>query len=486
MSETPKQLYDGSSDADNFNTSDLEDNTNSSNLNEIQIRRSRSRSIASNPSRYPTTFNLDRQSKWEQFKLKHIKPNVGLIMLIAAQFFNTLMIVSTKLLETNPNTETRIKPLQILVVRMAITYLGTRIYMYIYRDVIPYVPFGDPKIRKWLILRGCTGFFGVFGSYFSLMYLSISDSVLISFLSPSLTIILAWIVLRERVHRYEVFGCIFSLLGVVLIVRPPFLFGNSMINNNNSNNNTNNINLSHSGDGSMDTASYNPVESSNPKERLIATLVALWGSFGMASVYIIIRYIGKRAHAILSVSYFSLITFIISTIGIFTIPSMKFQMPNSLKEWGLFLNLGISGFCFQLLLTFGIQRERAGRGSLIAYTQLIYALLWDIFLYHHIPSFWSFLGMFIIISSTLYVLRLRDDKQNNNNNHSVEYNRNYSDHGLGEEDTELDFDLDLEENNQIHGDSRDIGIPLHEITSGSSRRSEAVEEFPTTRRNSAV
>ena len=93
--------------------------------------------------------------------------------------------------------------------------------------------------------------------------------------------------------------------------------------------------------------------------------------------------------------------------------------------------------------------------------------------------------MFIIISSTLYVLRLRDDKNNNNNN-SVEYNRDYSDNGLGEEDRELDFDLDLEENKQIHGDSRDIGIPLHEITSGSSRRSEAVEEFPTARRNSTV
>lgn len=468
MSERLEQLYDTGNNSNNFEISDLEDHINVTDPNGIEIMRSRSRSITSDHIRYPTTFNLDRRSKWEQFKLKHIDPNLGLIMLIASQFFNTLMIVSTKLLETNPGRETKIKPLQILMIRMAITYLGTRVYMHVYRENIPYVPYGDPEIRKWLILRGCAGFFGVFGSYFSLMYLSISDSVLISFLSPSLTIILAWIVLREKVHSYEAFGCILSLLGVALIVRPPFLFGNSFMNDNND---ATNMDLNSPGDGSMDTVSYNPIESSNPKERLIAALVALWGTFGMASVYIIIRYIGKRAHAIMSVSYFSLLTLIISTIGVFTIPSMKFQMPNSLKEWGLFLNLGISGFCFQLLLTLGIQRERAGRGSLIAYTQLIYALMWDIFLYHHIPSIWSFFGMFIIIGSALYVLKLRNEKQSNEDNQSI----------IGEErEPGSDCNFDLEDNSPIHKDSSDIGIPLHEITSRSSRRSKVVNEFVNT------
>ncbi|CCK72132.1 DMT family transporter KNAG_0J00490 [Huiozyma naganishii CBS 8797] len=332
-------------------------------------------------------FNLERVSRWQQFKEKYVDTNVGLILLVVAQFFNTLMIVSTKLLETNPVAGQKIKPLQILVVRMAITYIGCLVYMYVNRATVKYVPFGDPKVRKWLILRGCTGFFGVFGSYFSLMYLSISDSVLISFLSPSITILLAWAVLRERIHRYEVAGCFVSLLGVVLIIRPPFLFGVDAL------------------DSSADPS---PVESHHPRDRLIATLVALLGCFGMSCVYIIIRFIGDRAHAIMSVSYFSLITLIVSIIGVLTIPSMKFQMPHSSKEWLLFANLGISGFCFQLMLTMGIQRERAGRGSLITYTQLVYAIFWDVWLYHHPPSIWSVCGMFIIIGSTLYVVRLKN------------------------------------------------------------------------------
>lgn len=335
-----------------------------------------------------TTFNLDRHSKWEQFKVKYIEPNHGLLLLTVSHFFHSLMVVSTKLLETDPTILSEITPLQILVIRMSITYLGTLIYMFYYKSEIKYVPFGDPAIRKWLILRGCMGFFGVFGTYFAVMYLSISDAVLISFLAPSLTIILAWVVLKERVHTFEFIGGLVSLLGVILIVRPPFLFGSS-----------------------GESSDISKGESQNPKERLLATTVALFGVIGLSSVYVLIRFIGNRAHAIMNVSYFSLIALTISGLGIILIPSMRLQIPQTSKEWFLYTVLGISGFAHQLLLTFGIQMERAGRGSLIAYTQLIYAIIWDVTLYHHWPSIWSWCGMFVIIGSTLYVIKLRSNME---------------------------------------------------------------------------
>ena len=110
----------------------------------------------------------------------YLKPNIGLMYLLISNLFNSLMIVSTKLLETDPELETPITPLQILVVRMFITYLGTLIYMYWKRNSIGNVPWGPPEMRKWLILRGCTGFFGVFGLYYSLMYLSVPDATVIT------------------------------------------------------------------------------------------------------------------------------------------------------------------------------------------------------------------------------------------------------------------------------------------------------------------
>ncbi|EDO18952.1 hypothetical protein Kpol_2002p22 [Vanderwaltozyma polyspora DSM 70294] len=331
---------------------------------------------------------FEDESWLKRFADEHLMPNLGLVLLSGAYLFNSIMVVSTKVMETDPDKlkEDRIKPLQILVVRMVITYIGTLIYMYWKRDVIEHVPFGPPELRKWLLLRGCVGFFGVFGMYFSLMYLTISDAVLITFLSPSLTIILAWLILREKITRFEVMGSIISLFGVVLIVRPCFLFGAR-------------VNLSQINDH---------VETSNPQERLVATLVALLGVIGASCVYIIIRFIGNRAHAIMSVSYFSLVTTVVSLVGILTIPSIRFQIPSSLKEWLLFGNLGICGFIFQLLLTMGIQRERAGRGSLMQYVQLIYAIFWDVSIWKRWPSFWSWCGMVLIVGSTIWVVNIKN------------------------------------------------------------------------------
>lgn len=316
---------------------------------------------------------------------EYLKPNIGLVLLVVSYFFNSGMVVATKVLETDHEGvegKEPIKPLQILLVRMSITYVGTLLYMLKNRKTIENVPFGPPEVRKWLILRGLMGFLGVFGLYSSLVYLSISDAILITFLTPTVTVILAWIVLRERFTVIEAVGSLLSFGGVILIVRPSFLFGTA-------------------------TSSTDAAESENTRDRLIATIMSLVGVFGASSVYIIIRHIGQRAHAILSVSYFSLIVTIISIAGVALVPSMHIQMPSNTKQWLLFANLGICGFIFQYLLTMGIQRERAGRGSVMAYTQLIYAVFWDVALWHNWPKLWSWLGMLIIVGSTLAVIKFK-------------------------------------------------------------------------------
>lgn len=342
----------------------------------------------------PETYDVEIEDEEEpqtvvsRLNQEYLKPNVGLLYLIVSQLFNSLMVVSTKVLELDregfASDESSIQPLQILLVRMIITYVGTLVYMQINKRNIEHVPFGDPKVRPWLVMRGAMGFFGVFGMYFSLQYLTISDAVLITFLAPSVTIILAWLILREHLCKAEVVGSLLSLTGVVLIVRPSFLFGDPQ------------------GDGN-DVA-----ETMDPRKRLVATLVALWGVVGISSVWIIIRYIGKRAHAIINVSYFSLITGLIALFGILFVPSMQFQTPRTTKQWLLLGSLGICGFCHQLLLTIGIQKERAGRGTLMSYTNLIYAVFWDVLLFAHWPSIWSLCGMILITGSTLYVVKMRN------------------------------------------------------------------------------
>ncbi|CDR37558.1 CYFA0S01e12134g1_1 [Cyberlindnera fabianii] len=306
-----------------------------------------------------------------------VLPNIGLVFIVLSQLLNSIMIMSTKLLETDPDFDKPIHPLQILFVRMSITFGGCYAYLkYIKREE----NIAGPKELRWLLLlRGLTGFVGVFCMYYSLLYLSVSDATVITFLVPSVTGFLAWTILRERWSLIEAGGAVISLLGVVLIARPAFLFGTPL-------------------------SSGNGAESSDPKERLTATFVALCGVVGASLVYIVIRFIGKRVHSLIMVEYFAAFTCIVSFLGLLVIPGLGFRIPHTGRQWFLFLTLGFSGFFMQFLLTEGIQREKAARASMMLYSQMVYALFWEITIWHHLPSFWSWLGITIILGSAYYVL----------------------------------------------------------------------------------
>lgn len=70
------------------------------------------------------------------------------------------MNVTTRLLELEGEG---MNPMQILFVRMGLTGLCCCIYMW-WNDV-PDFPLGPKAVRKLLVARGLTGFFGIFGMY---------------------------------------------------------------------------------------------------------------------------------------------------------------------------------------------------------------------------------------------------------------------------------------------------------------------------------
>lgn len=313
----------------------------------------------------------------------------GFALLIGSQFFNAIMITTCKLLVADDEFEVPIHPIQILFVRMFITYICCVLYMTITR-LVPNAPFGEPQIRKWLVLRGIVGFVGVFGLYFSLLYLSVSDAVAITFLVPLVTAFLAWILLHERYSLIEGLCSLVSLVGVVLIAKPNFIFGSA---------------------GDNELKENESVESSSTEKRLLATAVGLFGVLGASSVYIVLRKIGNAAHPLLSVSYFALSTVIVSTICIIAIPSISFAIPQNAYQWSLFFAIGIAGFLFQFALTAGVQRVKASKASLVVYTQMIFAIVLDLIIWHHFPGFLSILGILIIIGCTLLVIKYKPQEQ---------------------------------------------------------------------------
>ncbi|PVH16983.1 uncharacterized protein CXQ87_004541 [Candidozyma duobushaemuli] len=328
---------------------------------------------------------MSLKDRLSEFYHNVVLPNTGVSLLLVAHFFNSIMIVTCKLLETDPETKDHpIHPLQILFVRMLITYFLCLAYMLVTRSVDE-APFGPKDQRVLLVLRGILGFFGVYGLYFSLQYLSLSDAVSITFLIPMVTPFFAWIVLGERYSVLEAVCAFLSLGGVLLVAKPEFLFGPRP---------------------DTDKAD-DATESSSTELRLLGTGVGLIGVCGAAAVYILLRKIGKSAHPLISVSYFALTTCIVTFVSTLLLPTVSFAVPRSSYQWFLFGLIGVSGFLMQFCLTAGLQREKAGKSSLMIYSTMVYALFWDLAIWGHLPGLLSMLGTGLIVLNATIVIKYK-------------------------------------------------------------------------------
>jgi hypothetical protein len=136
-----------------------------------------------------------------------------------------------------------------------------------------------------------------------------------------------------------------SLFGVVLIARPVSLFAS----------------LSHSKDDVPSTSVGGGLAPSNtttgspdrlaadydsvtPAQRAAAVGIAMVGVLGAAGAYTTIRWIGKRAHPLISVNYFATWCTIVSIVAMLTFPGVSFLLPRYLKDWCYLIFLGICGF----------------------------------------------------------------------------------------------------------------------------------------------
>ncbi|CAG1969240.1 unnamed protein product [Fusarium graminearum] len=333
------------------------------------------------------TSGSDFTSSWE--KLQDVySQNIGLFYVLLAQLFASIMSMTTRLLATG--FETKFHALQIIFVRMLATALIGSFYMW--REKVPDFPLGPRNVRGLLVLRGMAGSVGLFGLYYSLSYLDVSDATVITFLVPTLTAFIAWVALREPFTLNEALAGLIAFTGVLFVARPAFLFphNDSFLTGSSSDNES-------AAKGILSAVK------ATPHERTIAICCSIFGSIAAATAYSTIRVIGKRAHSLVSVNYFAVLATISSFLIITIHPDLQFEIPKSLAEWAILLSIGVSGFLFQVLLTEGLQREKAGRATNLIYVQLVYAVIIDRVIWGTVPPPASFIGSALIIGSAIWV-----------------------------------------------------------------------------------
>ncbi|KAF7986785.1 hypothetical protein HWV62_20396 [Athelia sp. TMB] len=312
------------------------------------------------------------RSRWRDLRTqfrRQVDANTGLLLVAASQFFFSLMNVVVKKVNTvEPPVPTLEVPDPIL---------------------------GPPGVRLLLLTRGFVGFFGLFGIYYSLQYLSLSDATVLTFLAPMATGVTGALLLGEVFTLKEALAGLCSLVGVVLIARPTFIFGAAAVDG-----------------GTGD-------EHGTPAERLGAVGVALIGVLGATGAYTTLRAIGKRAHPLHSLVGFSTWCVIVSCIGCAPPPPSPphaltgdrrlaatrtpLVLPHRWDFVAMLGMMGVLGFVSQTLLTMGLQRETAGRGTLAVYIQIVFAAILERIFFSAVPSALSVVGSLVILASALYV-----------------------------------------------------------------------------------
>jgi drug/metabolite transporter (DMT)-like permease len=215
------------------------------------------------------------------------------------------------------------------------------------------------------VLRSIAGAIAMFCGFSALANLPIADATAIGYASPLITVVLAVILLGERVHFYRWTAVAVGLAGVLVIL-----------------------------------SDYVGPEASPHSERsavgaAFAVASAFAGALASTQVRVLTRYEGAATIVV----YFSIFTALFSLV---TLP-FDWVLPG-VDDAALLVLAGICGGIGQVLLT---QSYRFGEASIIApfdYTSMIWVLIVSSVVFATWPSPTVLIGTAIVISAGLFVI----------------------------------------------------------------------------------
>lgn len=227
-------------------------------------------------------------------------------------------------------------------------------------------PWGTPGKRRLLTVRGVFGFMALSAFYHSIVNLPLADATVIQYTNPVWAGVLAVPLLGERLRRREVLSVVVSMAGVLVMMRPSFLFGGGTV--------------------------LDPV----------TVGIGLFGAACSAMAYVTVRKLGATEHPSVIVFYFSLISIFAALPT--ALPGALWPTP---AEWLVLLGIGVATQLGQIAITNGLRLERAGRATATGYLQIVFAGTWGILFFREVPDWGTLAGAALIVGSTLALARTK-------------------------------------------------------------------------------
>lgn len=237
-----------------------------------------------------------------------------------------------------------INPFQIVFFRSASSLFFT--FGFLLKNKIPIIG----KKNKLLILRGLVGVTSMTFFFMSVKYLSVGTAVSLRYIGPIFAAIFAVILLKEKIKPLQWLFFLIAFCGVVILKG-----------------------------FDRELHSYGLI---------LVLLSALFSGL----VYIIISKIGKSEHPVVVVNYFMVIATIVG--GVLSIKN--WVNPEGI-EWLLLILLGCFGYFGQVYMTKAFQIGSTNQVAPLKYIEVIFTVLFGLFVFNEIYTLWSILGIVLII-----------------------------------------------------------------------------------------
>jgi drug/metabolite transporter (DMT)-like permease len=225
-------------------------------------------------------------------------------------------------------------------------------------------PWGHRK--GLLIVRGAIGTAALLCVYAALVLLPLAAATVLQYLYPTITALLAWLMLGEPIGKRVMLAMALGWSGVVLVAQPG---------------------------GLLDGMTALPP---------MAVLIALGGAVFTSLAYVSVRSLGNSEHPLVIVFYFPLVALPLSL----PLVALNPVLPNPTELiWligvGLFTQLG------QVYLTRGLTALPAAQATAISYVQVAFAGLWGWMVFGESIDGWTVAGAGLVLAATLVSLARR-------------------------------------------------------------------------------
>ena len=229
---------------------------------------------------------------------------------------------------------------------------------------LPFMFFFFRKNLKWSenpklqILRGLTLVSANICFFYSISVISMAKALTLAFIAPLVTTALSSIMLNEKVGFRRWSAVIVGFLGCMVVIRPGFIEFN------------------------------------------LASIAALGTGFFYGIYLIITRKLHTTDNPLLTL----LLTGIVGAIILSLFVPIVWIKPTN-TQWLWFAIMGIFACLGHLLLIYSLKYADASKLAPFGYFEIITNIILGYYFFNDFPDIWTFLGLFIIVSSGIYIFR---------------------------------------------------------------------------------